>query len=324
MTCMRYMGCLTLAGLTVVAGFGHGSRTTQAQTGATVYIGSNKPAVEVNLSVLDQLGKKPSLPGLLRDSTLGRLPPNDIQEALLIRNQGSGSDYFSTPANLPMRPVENTASPNVAVLIPKPAATIAPVQSSIPRPAAVAAVSKKPVPLTAVKAPAKVPTVKVLTVKVPTVKVPTVKVPTVKVEAPEPKVEPLKTARAANASAPVAAKPAAAKPATSKPAVAGRSDWQILFGDGEAELTSNAQAQIAKIIAGVGADSTVVLRIRAHADGRQLGAGNARRLALSRALKVRQALANAGFKKSRLKLEVIGDREKSTPRDRVDIKRIKN
>ena len=309
MTCMRYMGCLTLAALTVVAGFGHGSRTTQAQTGATVYIGSNKPAVEANLSVLDQLGKKPSLPGLLRDSTLGRLPPNDIQEALLIRNQGSGSDYFSTPDNLPMRPVENTASPNMAVRIPKPAATIAPVQSSIPRPAAVAAVSKKPVPLAAVKAPAKVPTVKV---------------PTVKVEAPEPKVEPLKTARATSASAPVAAKPAAAKPATSKPAAASRSDWQILFGDGEAELTSNAQAQIAKIIAGVGADSTVVLRIRAHADGRQLGAGNARRLALSRALKVRQALANAGFKKSRLKLEVIGDREKSTPRDRVDIKRIKN
>jgi len=319
MTCMRYMGCLTLAALTVVAGFGHGSRTAQAQTGATVYIGSNKPAVEVNLSVLDQLGKKPSLPGLLRDSTLGRLPPNDIQEALLIRNQGSGSDYFSTPDNLPMRPVENTASPNMAVRIPKPAATIAPVQSSIPRPAAVAAVSKKPVPLAAVKAPAKVPTV-----KVPTVKAPTVKVPTVKVEAPEPKVEPLKTARATSASAPVAAKPAAAKPATSKPAAASRSDWQILFGDGEAELTSNAQAQIAKIIAGVGADSTVVLRIRAHADGRQLGAGNARRLALSRALKVRQALANAGFKKSRLKLEVIGDREKSTPRDRVDIKRIKN
>ncbi len=309
MTCMRYMGCLTLAALTVVAGFGHGSRTAQAQTGATVYIGSNKPAVEVNLSVLDQLGKKPSLPGLLRDSTLGRLPPSDIQEALLIRNQGSGSDYFSTPDNLPMRPVENTASPNMAVRIPKPAATIAPVQSSIPRPAAVAAVSKKPVPLAAVKAPAKVPTVKV---------------PTVKVEAPEPKVEPLKTARATSASAPVAAKPAAAKPATSKPAAASRSDWQILFGDGEAELTSNAQAQIAKIIAGVGADSTVVLRIRAHADGRQLGAGNARRLALSRALKVRQALANAGFKKSRLKLEVIGDREKSTPRDRVDIKRIKN
>jgi outer membrane protein OmpA-like peptidoglycan-associated protein len=306
---MRYMGCLTLAALTVVAGFGHGSRTAQAQTGATVYIGSNKPAVEVNLSVLDQLGKKPSLPGLLRDSTLGRLPPNDIQEALLIRNQGSGSDYFSTPDNLPMRPVENTASPNMAVRIPKPAATIAPVQSSIPRPAAVAAVSKKPVPLAAVKAPAKVPTVKV---------------PTVKVEAPEPKVEPLKTARATSASAPVAAKPAAANPATSKPAAASRSDWQILFGDGEAELTSNAQAQIAKIIAGVGADSTVVLRIRAHADGRQLGAGNARRLALSRALKVRQALANAGFKKSRLKLEVIGDREKSTPRDRVDIKRIKN
>lgn len=304
MTCMRYMGCLTLAALTVVAGFGHGSRTAQAQTGATVYIGSNKPAVEVNLSVLDQLGKKPSLPGLLRDSTLGRLPPSDIQEALLIRNQGSGSDYFSTPDNLPMRPVENTASPNMAVRIPKPAATIAPVQSSIPRPAAVAAVSKKPVPLAAVKAPAKVPTVKV--------------------EAPEPKVEPLKTARATSASAPVAAKPAAAKPATSKPAAASRSDWQILFGDGEAELTSNAQAQIAKIIAGVGADSTVVLRIRAHADGRQLGAGNARRLALSRALKVRQALANAGFKKSRLKLEVIGDREKSTPRDRVDIKRIKN
>ncbi|OUX92751.1 MAG: hypothetical protein CBB86_10970 [Candidatus Endolissoclinum sp. TMED26] len=303
------MGCLTLAALTVVAGFGHGSRTAQAQTGATVYIGSNKPAVEVNLSVLDQLGKKPSLPGLLRDSTLGRLPPNDIQEALLIRNQGSGSDYFSTPDNLPMRPVENTASPNMAVRIPKPAATIAPVQSSIPRPAAVAAVSKKPVPLAAVKAPAKVPTVKV---------------PTVKVEAPEPKVEPLKTARATSASAPVAAKPAAAKPATSKPAAASRSDWQILFGDGEAELTSNAQAQIAKIIAGVGADSSVVLRIRAHADGRQLGAGNARRLALSRALKVRQALANAGFKKSRLKLEVIGDREKSTPRDRVDIKRIKN
>lgn len=309
MTCMRYMGCLTLAALTVVAGFGHGSRTAQAQTGATVYIGSNKPAVEVNLSVLDQLGKKPSLPGLLRDSTLGRLPPNDIQEALLIRNQGSGSDYFSSPDNLPMRPVENTASPNMAVRIPKPAATIAPVQSSIPQPAAVAAVSKKPVPLAAVKAPAKVPTVKV---------------PTVKVEAPEPKVEPLKTARATSASAPVAAKPAAAKPATSKPAAASRSDWQILFGDGEAELTSNAQAQIAKIIAGVGADSTVVLRIRAHADGRQLGAGNARRLALSRALKVRQALANAGFKKSRLKLEVIGDREKSTPRDRVDIKRIKN
>ena len=309
MTCMRYMGCLTLTALTVVAGFGHESRTAQAQTGATVYIGSNKPAVEVNLSVLDQLGKKPSLPGLLRDSTLGRLPPNDIQEALLIRNQGSGSDYFSTPDNLPMRPVENTASPNMAVRIPKPAATIAPVQSSIPRPAAVAAVSKKPVPLAAVKAPAKVPTVKV---------------PTVKVEAPEPKVEPLKTARATSASAPVAAKPAAAKPATSKPAAASRSDWQILFGDGEAELTSNAQAQIAKIIAGVGADSTVVLRIRAHADGRQLGAGNARRLALSRALKVRQALANAGFKKSRLKLEVIGDREKSTPRDRVDIKRIKN
>jgi outer membrane protein OmpA-like peptidoglycan-associated protein len=256
---------------------------------------------------------------LLRDSTLGRLPPNDIQEALLIRNQGSGSDYFSTPDNLPMRPVENTASPNMAVRIPKPAATIAPVQSSIPRPAAVAAVSKKPVPLAAVKAPAKVPTV-----KVPTVKAPTVKVPTVKVEAPEPKVEPLKTARATSASAPVAAKPAAAKPATSKPAAASRSDWQILFGDGEAELTSNAQAQIAKIIAGVGADSSVVLRIRAHADGRQLGAGNARRLALSRALKVRQALANAGFKKSRLKLEVIGDREKSTPRDRVDIKRIKN
>ena len=314
MTCMRYMGCLTLAALTVVAGFGHGSRTAQAQTGATVYIGSNKPAVEVNLSVLDQLGKKPSLPGLLRDSTLGRLPPNDIQEALLIRNQGSGSDYFSTPDNLPMRPVENTASPNMAVRIPKPAATIAPVQSSVPRPAAVAAVSKKPVPLAPVKAPA----------KEPTVKVPTVKVPTVKVEAPEPKVEPLKTARATNASAPVAAKPTAAKPATNKPAAAGRSDWQILFGDGEAELTSNAQAQIAKIIAGVGADSTVVLRIRAHADGRQLGAGNARRLALSRALKVRQALANAGFKKSRLKLEVIGDREKSTPRDRVDIKRIKN
>lgn len=294
---MRYLGYLTLPALAILGVFSQSYGPVQAKDPSTVYVGSNKPAVEVNTHVLEQLGQQPNLPRLLLNRALGYEPHNKVRDALRIRRHESGNVAFPMPQNLRMPNVKNPPR-SMQTARPKPMAKIAPIKANRPKPATITPVTKSPTAIAPVK--------------------PIATLPTVGVEAPEPRAIAAKPAKKITATAAVPRTPKPAKVAAVN--TADTAGWQIIFGEGEAELSDSARAEIARIVASLSADKTTSLRIRAHADGQKLGAGNARRIALSRALKVRQALANEGFQKNHLKLEVIGDRDNSMPRDRVDIK----
>lgn len=299
--------CLAFA-LTVAIGQ---AGTALAQNAQTIIVGSGKPAVEVDLGVLDRLGPAPNLPRLLapRPPAAG-VSTNNLRDALRLppaAERSGGALRMPAPRSsagdrLVVRvPARATPRPPVSQTpIRKPVAK-APVIEAIPatpkrpapkQPAPIKSATKQPVmakPVTAKPAPPKPPAV---SKSKPAPKVAAV-TPTVRVEAQTPK----------------------------SPA-AGPRDWRIVFPADSAELTDAGRRAIGDVAGILAVDTAKKVSIRAHADSRKGGAGAARRLSFSRAIAIRAALIDKGVLSTRMHLWARGDRDKVTPRDLVEIRLI--
>ncbi|HEY9548222.1 MAG TPA: OmpA family protein, partial [Kiloniellaceae bacterium] len=98
-------------------------------------------------------------------------------------------------------------------------------------------------------------------------------------------------------------------------------DMTFLFEVDSAELSAEAQSELralAEALHGDGSD----IQVLGFASGQDASEDQARKLALSRALKVRSFLIDAGIASARIRVRSLGDRADGGPANRVDIKPI--
>lgn len=135
----------------------------------------------------------------------------------------------------------------------------------------------------------------------------------------------IQTAMLSPASRPVGA-------ASSAPASSASDDnfeaYRLLFTPGSAELNSSETAILDKVVSRMKANNDLRLQVRAYANGTPETAGAARRLSLSRALKVREYLMKHDVLATRLDIRALGHGSVemgdevgrgNAPGDRVDV-----
>jgi outer membrane protein OmpA-like peptidoglycan-associated protein len=144
--------------------------------------------------------------------------------------------------------------------------------------------------------------------------------------APATPAPPSKTA-SAPPPAPAAESAPAPTPATPAPPVqtAARNDapppegeTRIVFDAGSANLTDAAKAQLDALASELKANEAWRIELQAYAAGTDETAPDARRLSLSRALKVRSHLIDQGVRSTRMDVRALGIRSEDGPGDRVD------
>ncbi|MFN8757880.1 MAG: OmpA family protein [Tagaea sp.] len=92
----------------------------------------------------------------------------------------------------------------------------------------------------------------------------------------------------------------------------------LAFAAGAAELTDQGRAALAPVLEALRGDANARLQIQAYATGGDDQGGQARRLSLSRALAVRGHLIEQGIAATRMDVRALG-RTGDQPADRVDI-----
>ena len=132
-------------------------------------------------------------------------------------------------------------------------------------------------------------------------------------------------ARAAGAAADTAETPVPASPAGLQTASltvdGGIADMTFLFDVDSAELSADVESELRSL-----ADALLTnedwIQVLGFASGQDSSGDQARKLALSRALKVRSFLIDAGIPSTRIQVRSLGDRAEDGPANRVDIKPI--
>jgi outer membrane protein OmpA-like peptidoglycan-associated protein len=129
----------------------------------------------------------------------------------------------------------------------------------------------------------------------------------------------------AEVSAPVSLLPAAAdSPAglqTASLTVGGLEDRSFLFDVDSVELSPDVQSELSSLADALRGDRGDI-QVLGFASGQDVSEDQARKLALSRALKVRSFLIDAGIPSARIRVRSLGDRAEGGPANRVDIKPI--
>jgi outer membrane protein OmpA-like peptidoglycan-associated protein len=127
------------------------------------------------------------------------------------------------------------------------------------------------------------------------------------------------------ASAPVSLLPAAAdSPAglqTASLTVGGIEDRSFLFDVDSVELSPDVQSELRSLADALRGDGSDI-QVLGFASGQDVSEDQARKLALSRALKVRSFHIDAGIPSARIRVRSLGDRAEGGPANRVDIKPI--
>ena len=146
-------------------------------------------------------------------------------------------------------------------------------------------------------------------------------------EVPAPVAAPLAAAEAPSATdAPVSLLPAAAETPggvqTASLAVGTLEDRSLLFEVDSAELSPEAQTELRALADALRAGTEGDIQVLGFASGQDGSEDQARKLALSRALKVRSFLIDAGIASARIRVRSLGDRAEGGPANRVDIKPI--
>ena len=288
--------------------------TALAQNAQTVFIGSGKPAVEVDQGVLDRLGPAPNLPRLLS-------PRPPAASVACTGDGGVSTDNLRDALRLP--PAAQRSGSALRMPVPRASARDRLVVREPAR-----ATPRPPVSQAPIRAPvAKTPVIK------PIAPAPKQPAP-VKAAVKQPAVPKPVIAKPAPPKQPAASKPqpaptvAAVAPAvrveaqTPKTPAAGPRDWRIVFAADSAELSDAGRRAIGDVAGILAVDTAKKISIRAHADSRKGGAGAARRLSFSRAIAIRAALIDKGVLSTRMHLWARGDRDKVTPRDLVEIRLI--
>jgi outer membrane protein OmpA-like peptidoglycan-associated protein len=101
----------------------------------------------------------------------------------------------------------------------------------------------------------------------------------------------------------------------------GLEDMTFLFDVDSAELSAETTAEL-HALANVMRSNEEWIQVLGFASGQDGSEDQARKLALSRALKVRSFLIDAGIASGRIQVRSLGDRAEGGPANRVDIKPI--
>lgn len=318
----------------------------------TVVGGDRKPAVEVDLSVLDRLGAEPTLP----DQFLNRRPQSRTPAAAatdkIILKRPVKKTATAKPAS-PAKPVvqarkesaEHTAkaAARPESLLPAktsetPAQTAAePASAPVSTPAALIPATTprtEPEPSDAVKAaetgtgtPATAtPRIEAAPVPAQTAAVETT-APAAASPAqtaaptPQPVPAPAETVPAAATAAVETAKPAPAAPTniSQPPAVPLDGSTTLAFDPNGAVLSAEAQQNLDKLAARLNGDDSLTLLLMAYASSSDDSASRARHLSLSRALAVRSNLIDRGIRSTRIEVRALGNKTPGGNPDRVDL-----
>ncbi|MEM7122846.1 MAG: OmpA family protein [Pseudomonadota bacterium] len=94
---------------------------------------------------------------------------------------------------------------------------------------------------------------------------------------------------------------------------------QLLFQPGEEALSENDKAALTALAGDLASDENQRIQLRAYASAEDGTSSMARRLALSRALEVRKFLIDNGVRSTRIDVRALGDNAESGPLDRIDI-----
>jgi len=105
----------------------------------------------------------------------------------------------------------------------------------------------------------------------------------------------------------------AARPSTST-----ADETRILFDAGSANLNDAAKSELDALATQLKSDTGIRVQLQAYAAGTDETAPDARRLSLSRALKVRSHLIDQGVRSTRMDVRALGVKAEGGPADRVD------
>ncbi len=279
-----------------------------------------RPSVEVDWTVLDELGQQGSAPALRAPGrpaqTLVAPPARAAQQvppASVARQTGA-------PTGTRVGPQAQAAQAPSFTPPPPPPAFVPPAPLTPPAPVASAPIAPPPPP----PPPAAAQTA-------PTRVAPPPPTPPAVVQAPPPPPPPPPPPAAAIAPPPpppVAAAPAAApapapapQQVAAAPAARAASSGALAtlpFAAGASDLTDQGRAALGAVLDALKSDSAARLQIQAYASGGDDQGGQARRLSLSRALAVRGHLIEQGIAATRMDVRALG-RTGDGPSDRVDI-----
>ena len=104
--------------------------------------------------------------------------------------------------------------------------------------------------------------------------------------------------------------------------VGGVDDTSLLFEVDSSELSSEAELELRSLAAALRHEADGEIQVLGFASGQDGAEDQARKLALSRALKVRSFLIDEGIASARIRVRSLGDRAEGGPANRVDIKPI--
>lgn len=104
--------------------------------------------------------------------------------------------------------------------------------------------------------------------------------------------------------------------------VSGIDDTSLLFDGDSAELSAEARSELRSLAAILRGEADGEIQVLGFASGQEGAEDQARKLALSRALKVRSFLIDEGIASARIRVRSLGDRTEGGPANRVDIKPI--
>jgi len=313
---------------------------------AQVVVGG-KPEVEVDNSVLDQLGPAATLPGMF----LSEAPPVGVTKITLIppkslRAKAGGATKTHhrlvvsgpvdcEPGTVHLHPIRHHVKKHHHAAKPKAVKEAAPavsqeivtaptpVPAPMPAPAPVPAPAPAPAISTPTPAPAKssgpmslAPAIPAAPKAAPAPAPVPVPAPT---PAPLPAPAPAPSAAPSTGTGPVAL--TAQQPSTpdTAPAATQETLSTITFDKDSARLPDGARDMLAHLASRMTEDATLEVQLLAYAAGDEENASKARRLSLSRALAVRSFLIDQGVRSTRIEVRALGNKVPDGSPDRVDI-----
>ncbi len=310
---------------------------------AQVVVGG-KPEVEVDASVLDQLGPEATLPGLFLNEApsdsagkITLIPPKSLRAQAGKAPKSRGRPVGAGPVDCESGTIHlhrirhhvkkhHHLTKTKVVKEAAPAVTEETVPAPTPIPAPVPAPAPAPAPSSPAPAPAKsgpmslapsAPALKAAPTPEPVPTPASVPAPT---PAPLPAPAPVSSAALSSAGAgPVAL--TAPQSATSDIAPIGPQETlsTISFDKESARLSEGAKDTLAHLASHMSEDATLEVQLLAYAAGDEESASKARRLSLTRALAVRSFLIEQGVRNTRIEVRALGNKVQEGSPDRVDI-----
>ncbi len=296
------------------------------------------PSVEVDLSVLDELGPPLPLLQLLMPGLGGTTVRSIVLQPPLLVPSGQAA---AGPVQVPPPPAQPSvpALPPSSVTGEQPADPVAsvvpapppPAQLSVPAPPPPSVTGEQPAEPVASAIPAPPPPAQ-----------PSVPAPPPSSVTGEQPAEPVASAvpapppdEAQVTEAEVPAIPAPPPPpevleeTPSAPQIAERTPaaqpliegqaLRIAFDVDSANLPEAAEADLKALATRLVKEENLRVQLLAYASSTEQGASQARRLSLSRALAVRSYLIEQGVRSTRMDVRALGDKSEETPADRVDL-----